>query len=157
MAQIVLPNQLTNGTVADATQVMANFQAIVDVVNGNLGSDNLSSLSGNDVTCIDLNGGIATLNTFTQRFQAGWVLFNEVPPNTRTLQTVGFPNAFPDRPIVFTTVNDPGAEYWDVSANHVSSSQFDFVVHNGNKNDSLTVYGYWLAVYVGAGAPSTGW
>lgn len=157
MAQITLPHQLTNGTVADATQVMANFQAIVDVVNGNLGSDNLASLSGSDVVCTDINGGTTTLNTFTSRFQAGWVKFNELKPKERRTITVKYPKAYPDRPIVFVSVNDPSPEYWFVSANNVTTGQFDFVAYNSRTNDSYTFWGYWLAIYIGAGAPRTGW
>lgn len=156
MAQITLPHILTNGTVADATQVMANFQAIVDVVNGNLGSDNLASLSGSDVTCIDINGGTTTLNNFTSRFQAGWTQFYKLNPKERRTITVNFPKAFPDRPLVFVSVNDPTPERWFVAANNVTASQFDFVAYNNHAQYDLSFWGYWLAIYIGAGAPDSG-
>lgn len=156
MAQITLPHILTNGTVADATQVMANFQAIVDVVNGNLGSDNLASLSGADVTCIDINGGTTTLNNFTSRFQAGWIKFDELKPKEKRSLRVRFPKAFPDRPIVFVSINDPAPQLFSVGANNVTASQFDFVAYNSYPSDSLTAWGYWLAIYIGAGAPYSG-
>lgn len=43
MSQIVLPYQLQDGTVADASQVMSNYNAIVNVVNGNIDNTNLAS------------------------------------------------------------------------------------------------------------------
>ena len=43
MSIISLPNQLSNGTVADASQVMANYNAIVNDYNGNITNDNFSS------------------------------------------------------------------------------------------------------------------
>ena len=155
MAQIVLPNQLTNGTVADASQVMANFQAIVDVVNGNLGSDNIASFGGDDVTCVDLNGGTSTLNTFTKRFQAGFTQVYKIDPKTDFVQHITFPTAFPDRPLVFCTFNDNHPESWHVSANNVTSTGFDFVAYNSS-NGQISIWGYWLAVYIGAGAPQSG-
>lgn len=42
MTDVVLPHHLTNGEATDADQVMANLQAIVDVVNG-LTAENLST------------------------------------------------------------------------------------------------------------------
>jgi hypothetical protein len=43
MAIITLPNQLTDGTVADAAQVMADLNTIVNDYNGNINNSNLSS------------------------------------------------------------------------------------------------------------------
>lgn len=42
MSIISLPNQLTNGTVADASQVMANLNTIVNDYNGGINNSNLS-------------------------------------------------------------------------------------------------------------------
>lgn len=41
MGVVILPSTLTNGTVADATQVMADLNAILAAVNGNLDATNL--------------------------------------------------------------------------------------------------------------------
>lgn len=46
MAIVPLPNQLTDGTVADAAQVMANFNAILNTVNGGIDNFNLSPSIG---------------------------------------------------------------------------------------------------------------
>jgi len=43
MSIISLPDQLTNGTVADASQVMANLNVIVNDYNGNINNSNLSN------------------------------------------------------------------------------------------------------------------
>jgi hypothetical protein len=43
MGTVSLPNTLANNTTADATQVMANFNAIVSKVNGGLGDANMDS------------------------------------------------------------------------------------------------------------------
>ena len=149
MAQIALPHQLTNGTVADATQVMANFNAIVDVVNGNLGSDNLGSLSGADITVTDLNGGTSVLNNFTSRFQAGVVEFNNVPAEEFAYQNVYYPSAFPGAPLVFTTVNAGTPTQLFVSAHDATSTSFRITVRNDYpQTRSFSIP--WLAVYTGA-------
>lgn len=149
MAQIVLPHRLTNGTVADATQVMANFDAIVNVVNGNLGSDNLGSLSGADVTVTDLNGGTIILNNFTRRFAAGTVTFNNVPPNETMSQTVQFPISFPGQPYVFTQFQGSATGQVFTSPSNVGASQFTLNIrHSFNSNSTIPVR--WLAVYAGS-------
>jgi hypothetical protein len=62
----VLPNNLTNGTTADASQVMANFNAILSCVNvGGAARNYLAGLTlSNDVgtpnTVIDIAAGVAT-------------------------------------------------------------------------------------------------
>lgn len=150
MAQITLPHQLTNGTVADATQVMDNFYAIVNVVNGNLGADNLSSISGSDILVTDMNGGNIILNNFTRRFAAGSVTFRDVPTNTRRSQTVRFPIAFPGSPFVFVEIrstNSPHQVFCSVS-NTTASSVDIHTYHTleGPRDYSVS----WFAVYTGA-------
>lgn len=151
MAQISLPNQLVNGTVADASQVMANFNAIVDVVNGNLGSDNLEEISGADVTVLDaIAGGTGTLNDFTQRIQAGRAYTGDViEPGEDYSIEVDFPTPFPGAPIVLVQprTHYPGRRF--ASAHNITRSSFELFVHKTQGADSgFSVY--WLAVYAGA-------
>lgn len=150
MAQINLPHQLTNGTVADATQVMSNFQAIVDVVNGNLGSDNLGSISGADVTTTDVNGGTNTLENFSSRFQVGMYTFLNVPSKTKAEQDITFPVSFPGAPILFTDVYSVGSpQNVAAGATHTTASGCRLHLWNGYSDTrSLTVT--WLAIYIGA-------
>lgn len=149
MAQIALPHQLVNGTAADATQVMANFNAIVDVVNGNLGSDNLGSISGADVTVTDLNGGTSILNNFTQRFQAGTVRFENIPRDETRETTINFPTSFPGAPIVFTSTNAGNPENVFTSSYSADGNGVTIVVRN-NYGATISVTVPWLAVYTGA-------
>lgn len=150
MAQITLPHQLTNGTVADASQVMDNFYAIVNVVNGNLGADNLSSISGSDIIVTDMNGGNIVLNNFTRRFAAGSVSFNDVPPNTLRTQTVRFPIAFPGSPFVFVEIrstNNPHQVFCSVSNTTASSVDINtYHTLGGPRSYSVS----WFAVYTGS-------
>lgn len=149
MAQIALPHQLTNGTVADATQVMANFNAIVDVVNGNLGSDNLGSISGADVTVTDLNGGTNILNNFTERFQVGSIRFENIPAKSYGYGKISFPNAFPGTPFIFLGVNAGTPENLFVCYSSASSTGANVTIRNDYaETRSFTVP--WLAVYTGA-------
>ena len=145
MAQITLPNELTNGTVADATQVMANFNAIVSVVNGNLGSDNLGSITGADVTTTDINGGTNTLDNFTSRFQAGQVTFNNLGANEVGQITVNYANPYPGNPLIFLSA-PPNSE---VSTENESASSFTISCKN-EYSSTQTVTVAWLAIYVGA-------
>lgn len=151
MAQISLPHQLVNGTVADASQVMANFNAIVDVVNGNLGSDNLENISGADITVQDaLGGGTGTLNDFSLRFQAGHAYPGDIiePGEDYSLE-VTFPTPFPGAPLVFVQprTHYPGRRF--ASVHNITRSSFELFVHKTQGADS----GFrvmWLAVYTGA-------
>ncbi len=43
---VSLPNSFVNGQVIDATQVMANYNAIVAVVNGNIDHSNVATALG---------------------------------------------------------------------------------------------------------------
>ena len=149
MAQITLPHQLTNGTVADASQVMANFNAIVNVVNGNLGSDNLASISGSDVTVVDLNGGTNVLNNFTKRFQAGLVIFENIPPRQFMSRDIVFPTAFPGKPLIVLGMLTGTPNVVDCGYSDVTGTRFRLHVFNGYDNTrSLEVS--WLAIYTGA-------
>lgn len=150
MAQITLPHQLTNGTVADATQVMANFNAIVNVVNGNLGADNLSSISGADITVTDLNGGTTMLNNFTRRFRAGTVTFNNVPPNETVSREVTFPTAFPGEPIVVLTPRGTNPSNIFATPANMSGSSFVIYFRHTFTGTVSSLVVYWLAIYTGA-------
>lgn len=150
MAQITLPHQLTNGTVADASQVMANFNAIVNVVNGNLGSDNLSSISGRDVTVTDLNGGTNVLDNFTKRFQAGSFSFTDIPKGETVERTITFPVSFPGAPFVFVemdrnTPNDP----LFISVNQRTATGAKIIARN-DSGGTRTFPVMWMALYTGA-------
>lgn len=149
MAQISLPHQLVNGTVADASQVMANFNAIVDVVNGNLGSDNLQSISGSDITVPDINGGTATLNNFTSRFQAGEINFGVMPPDTVVERQITFPEPFPGTPLIFCQERSENIETRFITYYNATRTGFTMAAkHIGGSQSG--VYATWLAVYIGA-------
>lgn len=69
MSTITLPYTLTNGNNNDATQVMADFNAIAGVVNGNLDATNMTA-----AYTTALNGNNAFLKLFTSanlRFKYG--------------------------------------------------------------------------------------
>lgn len=149
MAQIILPHHLRNGTAADASQVMANFNAIVNVVNGNLGSDNLRSISGTDVIVNDINGGTSHLNNFTRRFQSGYVTFSNVPGNEYVTREIKFPKAFPGEPYITLGKRAATPDRVIISYYNSSKSGFSLAV----KNTGETAYSFsvsWLAIYTGA-------
>lgn len=58
MASITYPNTFTNGTIADATQVNANFDAITAQVNGNLDATNIKDAA---ITLAKLASGVGTI------------------------------------------------------------------------------------------------
>lgn len=148
MAQIALPHQLTNGTVADASQVMANFNAIVDVVNGNLDSDNINNITGSDITVPSLGGGTESLRDFSERFQAGSEWIPNFEGNDYSVD-VQFPRAFPGAPLIFLQARTDYTEERFVSyAPNVSGSGFTLNVHSSTGVGSFRVA--WLALYVGA-------
>lgn len=149
MAQIALPHQLSNGTVADASQVMANFNAIVDVVNGNLGSDNLGSISATDVAITDINGGTGILDNFTQRFQVGSVDFENVQPEEFVTKYTNFPVAFPGSPRIFLSINAGSGTEVYTSASDISSTDFRIAVRN-KYYEPRSFNINWLAIYTGA-------
>ncbi|MBW0005453.1 MAG: hypothetical protein JO216_18420 [Hyphomicrobiales bacterium] len=71
-----LPNQLTNGTTADANQVMANFNSLLTCINnvqnnlqnnlqGYLGGLTLSNDAGTPTTTIDMTAGVAMSDDVT--------------------------------------------------------------------------------------------
>lgn len=83
------PNTLTNGTTADATQVMANFNFILNCVNtlnpsrGYIAGLTLSNDVGSPNTFIDVAAGLATsddatismtIGTFTENCNAAWAV-----------------------------------------------------------------------------------
>src|SRR5690606_1763559 len=148
MAQISLPYKLNDGTVAKASHVMANFNAIVNVVNGNLDSGNLKSISGSDVTVNDLNGGTTTLNNFIRRFQAGRVSFENVPSNVYMSKNVKFPRSFPGEPYIVLGLRTGTPDVVHVGYSDVSRSGFKLHVKNDYAN-TRTIEVSWIAVYVG--------
>ena len=150
MAQITLPHHLTNGTVADASQVMANFNAIVNVVNGNLGSDNIGSITGAEITTKDLNGGNTLLDNFTQRFQAGVLRFENIPAKSYQSKQLTFHNPFPGVPHVFLTQNVGTPDNLFVSYGNTSKSGTTVVIRNDYGSDRAVINVPWLAVYTGA-------
>lgn len=149
MAQISLPHQLTNGTVADASQVMANFNAIVDVVNGNLGADNLANITGSDITVPDLNGGTISLNEWTKRFQVGSISTGSLPPNDEIEMEVTFPQEFPGAPYIILQerTQHPGERV----VTYFDPSKTGFTLFVQNKTSSASSFTcIWLAIYTGA-------
>lgn len=58
MASITYPNTFTNGTIADATQVNANFDAITAQVNGNLDATNIKDAA---ITLAKLASGVGVI------------------------------------------------------------------------------------------------
>ncbi len=81
-----LPNNLTNGTTADATQVMANFNAVVSCISGlrgYLGGLTISNDPTTPNTVIDTSAGVAdsddvttmmNLAAFTKNANAAWAV-----------------------------------------------------------------------------------
>lgn len=150
MAQITLPHQLTNGTVADATQVMANFNAIVNVVNGNLGSDNIGNITGAEITTIDLNGGSTTLDNYTQRFQSGIEVLENIPTKTTYSRRVAFPRSFPGNPYILFGKSGTQPHNFHISYLNVDRTGFTLYFHSTYATDRERVSIPWMAVYVGA-------
>lgn len=150
MAQVSLPNQLVNGTVADASQVMANFNAIVDVINGNLGSDNIQNIAGNDVTVQDgIGGGTDTLNNFTQRMQTGTVYSPEFPKGESRETEITFPKAFPGTPYIFVQPYTSWPERRFAGYTSVDKNGFTMIFKRTEGGSGrFTVK--WLAIYPGA-------
>lgn len=148
MAQIILPYKLLNNTAADANQVMANFNSIVDVVNGRLGSDNLGSISGGSVQVTGLNGVTESINSFTKRFQAGVERFENLQPGETVYRDISFPVSFPDPPIVFVSPRHGGPGLLAASYANVTTTDFRMFVTNHYDivydNDVA-----WLAIYLG--------
>lgn len=60
MSTITLPETLTNGTVADADDVMDNLNAIVTVINGSIDEDNISATAALSVASVTTTGQITT-------------------------------------------------------------------------------------------------
>lgn len=152
MAQITLPHQLSNGTVADASQVMANFNAIVDVVNGNLESDNIQNIAGSDITVPDIDGGNISLDDFASRFQAGRVW---VPPNpdevVDTSVVVEYPRPFPGEPAVFLQHRTALPHRRFVSYEPGESTRYSFRLYiRSDVSPDTGFYVSWLAVYYGS-------
>lgn len=150
MAQISLPHELVNGTVADASQVMANFNAIVDVVNGNLGSDNIGTLTGAEITTKDLNGGNITLDNFTQRFQSGIEVLENIPTNTTYSREVTFPRAFPGSPYIVFGKSGTQPHNFHISYLYASSTGFTLYFHSTYSSDRERVSIPWFAIYLGS-------
>ena len=150
MAQISLPYQLTNGTVADATQVMANFNAIVNVVNGNLGSDNIGNITGAEIVTNDLNGGQITLDKLTRRFQTGYEVMENVPTHTTYSRYVSFPRPFPGAPFILFGKHGNQPHNFHISYGTLSNTGFTLYFRSSYSTDRERVGVPWLAIYIGA-------
>lgn len=148
MAQISLPYNLKDGTVASAAQVMANFNAIVNVVNGNLSSDNFRTITGTDVVVEDLNGGTTLLNNFTRRFQAGVVIFENVPSKQYMSKDIRFPRSFPGNPFITLGLRAGTPDVAFVGYSDVTPRSFRLHIKN-EYNDTRTLEVSWIAVYTG--------
>ncbi len=84
-----LPYQLTNGQTADATQVMANFNALLACINGSVNTGSAGQLgyyatTGNTISGKSLSDLIdsavgSTRGSILERGASGWAL---VPPGT---------------------------------------------------------------------------
>lgn len=150
MAQISLPNQLVNGTVADASQVMANFNSIVNVVNGNLGSDNIKAISGNDITVKSgIGGGNETLNQHTERIQVGTFRPPDIPKGQRLEFKIKFPKPFPGTPRIFLQPKTQYPERRFCGVINWDKNGFD-VVYFKTEGSAGPYTVEWMAVYQGA-------
>jgi hypothetical protein len=93
-AQCAVPNNLTNGTNADATQVMANFNALLSCVNTNgalrgyLNGFTLANDATNPNTVIDIGAGLATSDDAT----TAMALATAITKNANAAWTVGGTN-----------------------------------------------------------------
>lgn len=150
MAQIHLPYQLTNGTVADATQVMANFNAIVNVVNGNLGSDNIGNITGAEIVTNDINGGQITLDNYTRRFQVGFEWMENVPTHTTYSRQVNFHRPFPGAPFILFGKHGHRPHLFHFSYGNVTNTGFTVWFRSEYETDRERVGVPWLAIYLGA-------
>ncbi|PWA11069.1 hypothetical protein DCC39_10245 [Pueribacillus theae] len=150
MAQISLPHHLVNGTVADASQVMANFNAIVNVVNGNLGSDNIGTITGAEITTKDINGGNVTLDNFTQRFQSGIEVLENIPTKTTYSREINFPRSFPGTPYIMFGKSGSQPHNFHISYMSPSRTGFTLYFHSTYATDRERVSIPWLAVYIGS-------
>lgn len=152
MAQISLPHQLSNGTVADASQVMSNFNAIVDVVNGNLESDNIQNIAGVDITVPDIGGGNGDLSDFTSRFQAGriWVPQNREEEIDDSV-VIEFPRPFPGEPAIFLQhrTRYPHRRHVSYEPGEVTRDSARLYIWSDLKGDT-GFYVSWLAIYTGS-------
>ena len=61
MTTLTFTNTLTNGTTADADEVMANFTNVSSVVNGSVDGTNISSSSALTVASISTSTQVTTL------------------------------------------------------------------------------------------------
>ena len=87
-----LPYQLTNGQIADATQVMANFNALVTCVNNAVGSGTAGQVgyyatTGNAISGKNLSDVIdaavgSTRGSILERGASGWALITPGLPGT---------------------------------------------------------------------------
>lgn len=71
MSNITLTNTLTDGQVADADEVMANFNDIVNVVNGSIDGTNISSSSALAITSLAATGAISLAGVLTSTLATG--------------------------------------------------------------------------------------
>jgi hypothetical protein len=77
MSTITLSNTLTNGQTADADEVMENLNDILNVVNGSIDEDNISSSSALSVASITMTGTLTT-NTIAEKISAEGVTIDGV-------------------------------------------------------------------------------
>src|SRR4030042_6151900 len=71
MSNVTLTNTFTDGTVADADEVMENFNDIVNVVNGSIDGDNISSGSALAITSLAATGAISLAGVLTSTLAIG--------------------------------------------------------------------------------------
>lgn len=157
MATVTLPHTLTNGSVADANQVMDNFNAIVSAINGNLDSSNISGIAGADVLTYDLNGGQTNLDNFVKRFRAGLLVFSgsEKPgPHGRSTKTITFSPAFPGNPAVICNVSTTSEFVLAASPSSATANNCTIYLNNNGSTDYANDYAgnltvFWIAIYTG--------
>jgi hypothetical protein len=79
MGTLVIPNTFVPDTDADATQVNANFDAIVAIVNGQIDSTNINSAAGITLSQLFLSGPAFNKTTSGTRTWASGLLTDTVP------------------------------------------------------------------------------
>jgi hypothetical protein len=111
MPDIVYPYNFTNGTLAQAPQVDANFAAVTAVVNGALTNSNLSSVAAIALSKLGLNPGSIAFNQSTTG-QATWAsgLTTDIQPRVQLMTDKGLQfgpggSTAPDIELIRSAVN----------------------------------------------------
>jgi hypothetical protein len=145
MGQVTFPHTLTNGQTANASQVMADLEAIQDEVNGNIDSTNLAASA---VTPTELSSSaknlFAQLVTTGKRYASGVVSVPFSSSSTGTANIVHGLGEVAEQ--VLVTVAQGGAYYFSsVDLGNAGGAVVYLRTHDGSSvTGSVNVS--WLAI-----------